>query len=205
MGATGVMVVTGIAGVTDVVDVTGVITPPPPPPPPLPLLPPLATGAVVIVMFSMPVTPEAALVAVTVTTPTPVAVSIPLELIVAVPVSDTTDQTIFESVALAGSTLAFICSADPFSKEVAEFAPSTVILIIGMVFTVTVQVSVLLLSVVVTVIIAVPIATGVTTPLLTVATPVLLEPHVTALLVAFEGVTVAVRATVASPSARFRA
>ena len=54
-------------------------------------------------------------------------------------------------------------------------------------------------STVVTVIVAVPALTAVTTPSATVATASLLDIHVTALLVALSGVTVAVRANI-SPS-----
>jgi hypothetical protein len=55
---------------------------------------------------------------------------------------------------------------------------------------------------VVTVIIACPAATGVTTPLLTVATLVLVLDQVTFVLVAFEGVIVATRVPVAPPAAK---
>ena len=64
--------------------------------------------------------------------------------------------------------------------------------------TVTAQVAVLLPSCVVKVIVAEPTATPVTTPVvLTVANAVLLDVHVTFLLVAFEGATVAVNEVVA--------
>ena len=61
------------------------------------------------------------------------------------------------------------------------------------VVTVTVQLASWLPSFVVTVIVASPVATPVTTPSLTVATDSLSELHVTFLLVAFAGATVAVR------------
>jgi hypothetical protein len=63
---------------------------------------------------------------------------------------------------------------------------------------VTVQVAVLLPSTVVAVMVAFPAATPVTTPFATVATAVLLLVHVTALLVALEGETVAVKVDFAS-------
>ena len=69
---------------------------------------------------------------------------------------------------------------------------------VGEILTVTVQDALLLEpSAVVAVMVDVPLATAVTTPpLLTVATSVLLLVHVTFLLVALEGVTVAVRVDV---------
>ena len=62
--------------------------------------------------------------------------------------------------------------------------------------TVTWQVAVLLPSAVVTVMVAVPAFTAVTLPLSTVATEVSEDFHVTALLVAFAGATVAVKVVV---------
>jgi len=64
-------------------------------------------------------------------------------------------------------------------------------------FTVTLHVAVLLPSAVLTVIVAVPAFSPVTSPPeLTLATPSLFDVHVTVLLVAFEGLTVAVRVDV---------
>jgi hypothetical protein len=70
--------------------------------------------------------------------------------------------------------------------------------------TVTALLAVLPPSTVLTVMVAFPAPTAVTTPLFTVATPVLLLDHVTFLFVAFVGVTVAVRVAVAPPTARLR-
>ena len=71
--------------------------------------------------------------------------------------------------------------------------------------TVTEQTSVLPPSTVVTVIVAEPTATGETTPVvLTVATEAALVDHVTLSSVASEGLTVALRAPAAPPTARLR-
>jgi len=84
-----------------------------------------------------------------------------------------------------------VCVDDPLEVtlfNITEIPPPPV--------TITVQVAVFLPSSVVTVIVAVPDETAVTTPPITVATAGLLEVHVTVLLVALPGATVAVRVSV---------
>ncbi len=66
--------------------------------------------------------------------------------------------------------------------------------------TVTVQVASKLPSSVFTVMVAVPADSGVTTPFATVATVSLLDDHVTFLLAALAGVTVATKVSVAPPA-----
>lgn len=138
-----------------------------------------------------------AVVAVMVAVPLATAVTTPALLTVATDVLLLVHVTLL-LLALEGVTVAVrvdVWPADVKEREVLlRLMP---VAWIGM-FTVTLQVALLLEpSAVVAVIVAVPLATAVTTPELdTVATAVLLLVHVTFVLVALDGVTVAVRVDV---------
>jgi len=99
-------------------------------------------------------------------------------------------------VAFEGETVAVNCCVAPAAID-AEVG-LTVTPVTATALTVIADVAVLLPSLVVTVIVALPAATAVTKPVeLTVATDVLLDDHVTAVLVALLGAIVAVSCCVA--------
>jgi hypothetical protein len=97
-------------------------------------------------------------------------------------------------VALDGSTVAVSEEEEPFVIAIVDLSSSTpvTLTVVAGVLTVTLHVAVLLPSSVVTVMVALPAETALTTPLDTVATDVLLDFHVTFLLVASDGEMVGV-------------
>ena len=103
-------------------------------------------------------------------------------------------QVTFLLEALAGRTLAFSFSVLPGSIEAVVL--SSVTPVTGMAIVVMAQVAVWLPSSVVTVMVVLPPDRAVTVPLATVAAVGLLLVHVTFLLVALVGCTVAVRVSV---------
>lgn len=132
-------------------------------------------------------------VTVMVALPPPTAVTRPLLLTVATDVL-LLDQVTLLLLALPGDTVAVSCSVFPFAMVVEDLFRLTPV---TETVTDTVQVAVNPPSAVVTVMVALPAPTAVTRPLLlTVATAVLLLLHVTDLLVASEGATVAVSCSV---------
>ena len=131
-------------------------------------------------------------VAVMVAVPAAMAVTKPEELTLATFVSLDVHVT-FLSVASAGETVAVSWKVPPAVSDSALELSETPVTETVAVWTVMVQVAVLLPSTEVAVIVAVPAAMAVTKPdELTLATDVLLLVHVTFLLVAFVGATVAV-------------
>jgi len=137
------------------------------------------------------------LVVVTVIVAVPAATPVtkPLLFTVATPVL-LDDQVTALLVALDGETVAVSCCVDPEAID-AEVG-LTVTPVTATALTVIADVAVLLPSLVVTVIVALPAATAVTRPVeLTVATEVLLDDQVTAVLVALLGAMVAVSCCVA--------
>lgn len=141
-------------------------------------------------------------VVVTVTVAEPVATAStvavnPVPVIVAIlPSLGEIDHVTVLSVAFAGAIVAVKSSVSPTLASVIS-SLSSVTPVTATLLTVTSQVSVKLPSTVVAVMVADPADTPVTTPFAsTLATLEPLELHVTALLVAFEGVTVATSVSV---------
>ncbi len=140
--------------------------------------------------------PPSAVFTVIVAVPAATPVTTPAELTVATEVLLLVHVTLL-LVALAGDTVAVSVAVPP--TDMLAVVGVTVTPVTGTlaVVTVTVQVAVKPPSAVFTVIVVVPAATPVTTPAeLTVATEVLLLVHVTLLLVALAGDTVAVSVAV---------
>jgi len=157
------------------------------------------TGTVGIVTVTLQIAVLAPSVVVT------VMLAEPAETAVTLPLASTVETEVLEDVqvtallvAFVGLTVAVKVSVPPTVREVAFlFRVTPVTATVGIV-TVTLQMAVFNPSVVVTVIVAVPAETAVIRPdELTVATAVLEDVQVTALLVAFVGVTVAVKVSVA--------
>jgi hypothetical protein len=151
------------------------------------------TGFTVTVQVA--VCPPSAVLTVMVAVPTPTELTRPL-FTVATP-GALVDHVTFLFVALAGAIVGVRVSVTPLPSRV-SVGLSSVTPVTG-IFTVTVQLEVLLLSAaLVAVMIAVPPFTAITSPLLlTVATSLLLDDHVTCLFRALLGATVAVRVNVA--------
>ncbi len=141
-------------------------------------------------MALVAVLPPSCVVTVMVAVPAATAVTRPAVLTVATAVLLLLHVT-FLLVALAGATVAVNCCVEPIFTVAVVGLTVTPVTTTGV--TVMALVAVLLPSCVVTVIVAVPTATAVTKPaVLTVATEALLLLHVTFVLVALAGATVAV-------------
>jgi hypothetical protein len=143
-----------------------------------------------------------AVVTVIVAVPVATGVTTPSVLTMATPVL-LLDQVTFWFVAFDGVIVATRVSvAPPTAKVTLSWFRLTPFTATDAALIVTLHDAVLLPSAVVTVMVAVPAATGVTTPLLTVATLVLVLDQVTFVLVAFEGVIVATRVPADPPAAK---
>jgi hypothetical protein len=159
-----------------------------------------ATNGSITVTVQVAVLPPSAVVTMMIAVPAATAVTIPLLFTVATPVLLLLQVT-FLFVALAGNTDAMRVDVPPmFKPRVLRFKLTPVT---GAV-TVTVLLAVLPPSWVDTVMVAFPPPTAVTTPLLTVATLVLLLFQFTFLFVALLGLTVDVRVAVAPPTVILR-
>ena len=136
-----------------------------------------------------------AVVAVMVAVPLLTAVTTPSLLTVATPVSLLVHVTLV-LLTLDGVTVAVSVAVSPAAAKLRLVLLSE--MPVALMSTVTVHVAVRFVpSAVVAVMVAVPLPTAVTTPsLLTVATPMSLLVHVTLVLLALDGVTVAVRVAV---------
>jgi hypothetical protein len=160
-----------------------------------PLSPSPVTGAALTVIAEVAVLLPSAVVTVIVADPVATPVTTPAELTVATELLDVVQLTVL-TVALEGATVAVKLVVAP-TFTVAEVG-LTVTPVTAIAFTVMADVAVKLPSAVVTVIVAEPVATPVTTPaVLTEATALFEVVHVTALFVALEGRTVAVKLVVA--------
>ena len=148
----------------------------------------------VTVTAQVAVLPPSVVVTVIVAEPAATAVTLPLASTVATEVLSLDQETVL-SVASVGLTVATRVVVPSTSSAKVVLSNETLVTATvdgaGAV-TVTVQVAVLLPSLVVTVIVVVPAATAVTVPSLTIATFASLADQLTVLSVALEGVTVAV-------------
>ncbi|GHU98379.1 hypothetical protein FACS1894211_02030 [Clostridia bacterium] len=154
----------------------------------------------IIVRWSGTVTVQVAVllpsvvVTVIVAVPAETAVTVPFDTIATELFEDVQDIALF--VALLGATVAVKVKSPPVVNVLFvsfNVTPVTETVIGAGAFTVTVQVAVLLPSVVVTVIVAVPAETAVTVPFDTVAIELLEDVQDIALFVALLGATVAVK------------
>ena len=145
--------------------------------------------------------PPSSVVTVTTASPAFTAVTLPAPSTVAISVLSELHVT-FRLSALSGFTVAVSVSVSPSVKVSSVLSRDTSVTPTALAFTVTLQVAVFPPSSVVTVTTASPAFTAVTLPApSTVATSVLSELHVTFLLSALSGLTVAVSVSV-SPSVR---
>lgn len=150
------------------------------------------TATVVTVTAQMAVLLPSWVVTVTVAVPAATAVTRPLVFTVAIAVL-LDDQLTVLLVALLGAMVAVSCCVPPTETDAVVGIMVTPVTGMLVALTVIADVAVRALSLVVAVIVAVPAAIAVTKPdVLTVATAVLLDDHVTPVTVAFDGTSVAV-------------
>ena len=129
--------------------------------------------------------------------------ALPADTAVTVPFSTVATAVLFELhliflfVAPVGETVAVNFAVAPLSKDNFVCESVTPVAGTGSVTTTTSHLAVWFPSSVVTVMVALPAETAVTVPFSTVATAVLFELHLTLLFVTSEGITVAVKVSVA--------
>ena len=152
--------------------------------------------AILTVTLQLLVLPPSAVFVVMLQLPFATAVTTPLLFTVATALLSVLHVTDLLS-ALEGLTVALNCVVSLAFVSVTEDGATDTELTGTGILTVTLQVAVLPPSAVFTVILQLPFPTAVTTPLFTVATALLSVPHVTDLLSALDGDTVAVRVVVA--------